>query len=103
MCSSDLYRGQELRLTLYLPVGTEIFLDPSIENLIFDIENVHNIWDGNMVGHTWRMSEKGLVCLDCEEIEYFDESEIEDTKEIQLKIKNLESEIERLKKTKLEA
>jgi phage shock protein PspC (stress-responsive transcriptional regulator) len=98
-----LYRGQELRLTLYLPVGTEIFLDPSIENLIFDIENVHNIWNGNMVGHTWRMSEKGLICLDCEEIEYFDESEIEDTKEIQLKIKNLESEIERLKKTKLEA
>ena len=92
-----LYRGQELKLTLKLPVGAEIFLDPSIENLIFDIENVHNIWDGNMVGHTWRMSQKGLVCLDCEEIEYFNESEIEDTKEIQLKIKDLESEIKRLK------
>ena len=92
-----LYRGQELKLSLHLPVGNEIFLDPSIENLIFDIENVHNIWDGNMVGHTWRMSQKGLVCLDCEEIEYFNESEIEDTKEIQLKIKDLESEIKRLK------
>ena len=92
-----LYRGQELKLTLHLPVGNEIFLDPSIENLIFDIENVHNIWDGNMVGHTWRMSQKGLVCLDCEEIEYFNESEIKDTKEIQLKIKDLESEINRLK------
>jgi hypothetical protein len=92
-----LYRGQELKLTLHLPVGNEIFLDPSIENLIFDIENVHNIWDGNMVGHTWRMSQKGLFCLDCEEIEYFNESEIEDTKEIQLKIKDLESEIKRLK------
>ena len=92
-----LYRGQELKLTLHLPVGNEIFLDPSIENLIFDIENVHNIWDGNMVGHTWRMSQKGLVCLDCEEIEYFNESEIKDTKEIQLKIKDLESEIKRLK------
>ena len=92
-----LYRGQELKLSLHLPVGNEIFLDPSIENLIFDIENVHNIWDGNMVGHTWRMSQKGLVCLDCEEIEYFNESEIKDTKEIQLKIKDLESEINRLK------
>jgi phage shock protein PspC (stress-responsive transcriptional regulator) len=92
-----LFRGQELKLTLHLPVGNEIFLDPSIENLIFDIENVHNIWDGNMVGHTWRMSQKGLFCLDCEEIEYFNESEIEDTKEIQLKIKDLESEIKRLK------
>ena len=92
-----LFRGQELKLTLHLPVGNEIFLDPSIENLIFDIENVHNIWDGNMVGHTWRMSQKGLVCLDCEEIEYFNESEIKDTKEIQLKIKDLESEIKRLK------
>ena len=92
-----LYRGQELKLTLHLPIGNEIFLDPSIENLIFDIENVHNIWYGNMVGHTWRMSQKGLVCLDCEEIEYFNESEMEDTKEIQLKIKDLESEIKRLK------
>ena len=92
-----LYRGQELKLTLHLPVGNEIFLDPSIENLIFDIENVHNTWDGNMVGHTWRMSQKGLVCLDCEEIKYFNESEIKDTKEIQLKIKDLESEIKRLK------
>ena len=92
-----LYRGQELKLSLHLPVGNEIFLDPSIENLIFDIENVHNIWDGNMVGHTWRMSQKGLFCLDCEEIEYFNESEIKDTKEIQLKIKDLESEIKRLK------
>ena len=92
-----LFRGQELKLTLHLPVGNEIFLDPSIENLIFDIENVHNTWDGNMVGHTWRMSQKGLFCLDCEEIEYFNESEIEDTKEIQLKIKDLESEIKRLK------
>ena len=72
-------------------ICNEIFLDPSIENLIFDIENVHNIWDGNMVGHTWRMSSKGLVCLDCEEIEYFNESEIEDTKEIPVKIKDLES------------
>ena len=92
-----LFRGQELKLILHLPVGNEIFLDRSIENLIFDIENVHNIWDGNMVGHTWRMYQKGLVCLDCEEIEYFNESEIEDTKEIQLKIKDLESEIKRLK------
>ena len=92
-----LYRGQELKLTLQLPVGAEIFLDPSIENLIFDIENVHNIWDGNMVGHTWKMSQKGLVCLDCEEIGYYNESEIEDKKEIQLKIKELESEIKRLK------
>jgi len=92
-----LYRWQELKLTLHLPVGNEIFLDQNIENLIFDIENVHNIWDGNMVGHTWRMSQKGLFCLDCEEIEYFNESEIEDTKEIQLKIKDLESEIKRLK------
>ena len=50
-----------------------------------------------MVGRTWRMSQKGLICLDCEEIEYYNESEIDDTKEIQLKIKELESEIKRLK------
>lgn len=97
-----MYRAQELNATLYLPVGSEVFLDPSVENVIFDIDNVHNMWDGDMVGHTWKMEKKGLVCLDCQRYEYFDEEElveeiieeIEDNKTEALE--NLEEEIEEL-------
>lgn len=101
-----LYRGQELRTTLFLPVGTEIFLDPSVENLIYDIENVHNMWDGQMIGHTWKMERRGLVCLDCEDVEYYNTEEIEEQIEelegsleddIERKIEELELEIKRLK------
>ncbi len=39
-----LYRGQDLKVTLRLPVGTTVFLDPSLENIIYDLENVQNLW-----------------------------------------------------------
>ena len=107
-----LYRVQELRGTLYLPVGAEIFLDPSVENVIYDIENFHNMLDRNMIGHTWRMERKGLVCLDCQEIDYYsneDLNEIDDAidqvedgledleDDISEEIERLELELKRLK------
>jgi phage shock protein PspC (stress-responsive transcriptional regulator) len=102
-----LYRGQALKVTLYLPPGSEIFMDPSIENLIFNIENAHDMLDENMLGHTWKMTEDGLLCADCETIDYFsgsdvngimkDKEEKEESSGMQRKIKELESEIKRLK------
>lgn len=107
-----LYRAQELRGTLYLPLGAEIFLDPSVENVIYDIENFHNMLDRNMIGHTWRMERKGLVCLDCQEIDYYsneDLNEIDDAidqvedgledleDDISEEIERLELELKRLK------
>jgi len=88
-----LYRAQELRGTLYLPVGAEIFLDPSVENVIYDIENFHNMLDRNMIGHTWRMERKGLVCLDCQEIDYYSN---EDLNEIDEAIDQVEDGLEDL-------
>jgi hypothetical protein len=82
-------------------------MDPSIENLIFNIENVHDMLDENILGHTWKMTEDGLLCVDCEAIDYFsgsdvngimkDKEEKEESSGIQRKIKELESEIKRLK------
>ena len=77
-----------------------------MENLIYDIENVHNMWDGQMIGHTWKMERRGLVCLDCEDVEYYNTEEIEEQIEeleesleddIERKIEELELEIKRLK------
>lgn len=107
-----LYRAQELRGTLYLPIGTEVFLDPSIENIVYDIENYHNMLDRKMLGHTWRMERKGLVCVDCQDIEYYSSDDLNQIDEaidevndgledleddISEEIERLELELKRLK------
>lgn len=106
-----LYRAQQLRATLYLPIGAQVFLDPSIENIIFDVDNVYNMRDNDMIGHTWEMQTDGLVCLDCDELNYYrsedieaEEKEFEEIdelqeleEEMQAKIEELELELRRLK------
>jgi len=100
-----MYRGQELRATLYLPVGSKIFLDPSVENLIYDIGNIYDMMDRDMIGHTWEMSNNGLTCLDCQDVQqYYNENDISEVESIMETVleeleeseNDIEQEIERL-------
>lgn len=59
------YLGEQVRATLYLPVGYKVYLDHNIGKLIYDIKNVDDIWDWDMLDHTWIMTERGLDCMDC--------------------------------------
>ncbi len=61
----DLWRSQEVQLTLYLPVGATVYLDHNMKSIIYDIKNTDDIWDYDMVGHQWTMTDKGLECVDC--------------------------------------
>jgi|ETNmetMinimDraft_26_1059896.scaffolds.fasta_scaffold05732_4 phage shock protein PspC (stress-responsive transcriptional regulator) len=65
--STQKWRMQELDLTLELPIGMVVFLDHSLEDLIYDIKNVNNMWDYDMLGHYWKMEEEGLSCISCED------------------------------------
>lgn len=65
--STQKWRMQELDLTLEIPVGMVVFLDHSLEDLIYDIKNVHNMWDYDMLGHYWKMEKEGLSCISCED------------------------------------
>tara|TARA_B110000459_G_scaffold27810_1_gene27507 strand:+ start:126 stop:1682 length:1557 start_codon:yes stop_codon:yes gene_type:complete len=65
--STQKWRMQELYLTLEIPVGMVVFLDHSLEDLIYDIKNVNNMWDYDMLGHYWKMEEEGLSCISCED------------------------------------
>lgn len=62
-----LLRDQEVRLSLKIPVGTVVYLDPSIKRIMDDIHNVTNMYDPKMVSHHWIMKSEGLTCLDCED------------------------------------
>jgi hypothetical protein len=58
-------RGQEIQLTLHIPEGASVILDEQMDDIIYDIKNVTNTYDGEMVGHTWAMKPEGLTCIDC--------------------------------------
>lgn len=62
---NDKFRAQEVELTLYLMPGDTVRLMPGTENLIYDIENLNNYWDYDMIDHSWTMTEEGLLCVDC--------------------------------------
>lgn len=61
-------RGQQVELTLYIPLYQVVYLDESVKELIFDVENVTNTYDKKMVRNKWIMLESGLTCLDCLDI-----------------------------------
>lgn len=63
---NEKYRAQSVQLVLYVPVGGEIFLHHSLNGYIYDIENTMNIFDSDMLGHRWKMTEAGLMCVDCD-------------------------------------
>lgn len=58
------FRDQKVRLILKVPVGKSVYLDESMEEIINDIDNVTNTWDGDMGGHFWKMTDAGLICTD---------------------------------------
>jgi phage shock protein PspC (stress-responsive transcriptional regulator) len=59
------WRGQSVELTLHIPDGTVILLNKGMENIIYDVENTSDTWDGDMIGYKWKMTPAGLTCIDC--------------------------------------
>ena len=62
---TDGLRGQQLKMTLNLPVGRSVYLHDDMAWIIYDIKNNDKVWDGHMPGHIWTMTGMGLVCQDC--------------------------------------
>lgn len=60
----DKWRDQKLQITLKVPEGKEVYLDRKMVDIIYDIENVTNTWDRDMVGKYWVMKPEGLTLRD---------------------------------------
>jgi len=65
LMAGEKFRAQRMQLILKVPVGKKIYLAGNMSKLIYDIDNVENIWDHDMVNRTWEMTEQGLKCIDC--------------------------------------
>ena len=68
----DKWRNQNLRLVLKIPVGKVVYLSPNMKNIIYDIDNVRNVYDGEMLNRRWIMTNRGLECVDCHGLEEYD-------------------------------
>jgi len=55
------WRDQELKITVKVPEDKAVYLSEDMIRIIYDIENVTNTWDGDMVGKTWEMKSNGLT------------------------------------------
>lgn len=64
--AADKIRAQDIKLLLKVPFGKTIFLSKRMEGIIFDIDNVTETLDSDMVNRRWKMTKAGLECVDCE-------------------------------------
>lgn len=87
----DKFRDQDVEISIAIPIGKSIYLDASSRDIIYDIKNITNTYDGRMMSHHWKMTEKGLACTDCAWLE--DKKEVLRTSE-----RRLREEAEELRK-----
>jgi hypothetical protein len=66
---ADKFRVQSVKVILKVPVGKVVYLDKTLENMLNDIDNTTNTYDGDMINRRWLMTEKGLKCIDCKGLE----------------------------------
>jgi phage shock protein PspC (stress-responsive transcriptional regulator) len=67
--ANEKFRVQDIQVILKVPKGKVVYLDKSLVDFIYDIENKTNTYDGDMVGRRWLMGDDGLECIDCEGLE----------------------------------
>lgn len=63
------WKGQEVEAELRLPTGAVIYIDATCKDLIYDVKNVTNTLDEEMVDRRWQMTPSGLECVDCAGLE----------------------------------
>jgi phage shock protein PspC (stress-responsive transcriptional regulator) len=67
--TEDKLRAQDLQLILKVPMNKTIYLSQRMERIIFDIDNVQDALDSDMVNRRWIMTKRGLQCIDCDGLE----------------------------------
>ena len=79
-------RGHKLQLLLKVPEGKTVHLSEEMHDIIHDIENVTNTYDGDMVGLGWTMTQQGLECIGCDLRGYGDHREHRSKEQFNIKI-----------------
>lgn len=59
------WRAPEVHAELRLPVGCVVYLYSSLDGMLNDIDNVNRTSDDDMTSRRWKMTDRGLACIDC--------------------------------------
>lgn len=51
--------------TIYIPENSTVFLDKTTQSFLYNIASIDSMYDTDMVGHYFKMTDKGLDCTDC--------------------------------------
>ena len=65
--TKNVFREQDLQITVYIPENQIIYLDESTQSFLKYIKTTQNIYRGDMPGHYFKMTLDGLDCLSCDE------------------------------------
>jgi phage shock protein PspC (stress-responsive transcriptional regulator) len=68
MATDEKFHFQQVQLILRVPINKIIYIDRSISQLLDDVENTSGTLDEHMAGRRWKMTDRGLQCIDCEGI-----------------------------------
>ena len=60
------FNDLSIDITIYLPLNYVIYLDESTKTFLNDVDNVQDIYDRDMSRNYYKMTSKGLSCLDCD-------------------------------------
>ncbi|MDQ3047594.1 MAG: PspC domain-containing protein [Bacteroidota bacterium] len=60
------WRDQGVKLVLKVPRNKVVFIGASMKYIIYDVDNVTNTFDHDMVNRRWLMTKDGLQCIDCD-------------------------------------
>lgn len=60
------FSNQRIKIVLHVPKNKTIYLDKSTKMFLHYVDNIQDVRDRNMPKHYYKMTEKGLNCLDCE-------------------------------------
>jgi len=91
------WRDQNVELELQIPEGQVVHFSNELIKIIYDIKNVNNTYDGDMVNRRWIMKSYGLECVDCEglkEPKFQDDDEEMDSESRQRELEDKQRELE---------
>ena len=96
------FKEQMVKITVYLPVNSIVYLDRSTRSFLDHVVSVQGINDRDMPKHYYKMTENGLECLDCDaaifgdkykrKLENFNLKIDEDGVEVKIKTNNGQSD-----------
>lgn len=69
------FRAQEVDIKIKLPKGKVVYFDKSTKYLLDNIDNTSNTWDGKMISRRWKMTDRGLECIDCDGLDISDDED----------------------------